>query len=217
MVGDHVLCGANILMSEIRDVADQIDDYETYLKLSSYTPEWRYKEYAEDRGWEDREIDGVLCIVKVQSEDDALYDAYLDSDYVLARVPGAAEESWRIWFDGEDEDIATGFASKGHALRYMRNEGLIVVPSLSERVEGEAESWQEACEIDGIYVDPVDVYECWVVSDALAYHLREHDMLVEEYLGFTIWGRCCTGQAIALDGDIQDIAEKWYGLEEKAA
>lgn len=217
MVSDHVLCGANILMSEIRDVADQLYDYETYLNLMSYTPEWRYREYAEERGWEEREIDGVSCIVKVQSEEDALYDAYLDSVYVLARVPGAAEESWRIWLEGEDDDIATGFASKGHALRYMRNEGLIVVPSLSERVEEEAESWQEACEIDGIDVDPVDVYECWVVSDALAYHLREHDMLVEEYLGFTIWGRCCTGQAIALDGDIQDIAEKWYGLEEKAA
>lgn len=216
MVGDHVLCGANILMSEIRDVADQIDDYETYLNLSSYTPEWRYREYAEERGWEEREIDGVSCIVKMQSEKDALYDAYLESDYVVDREHGSSSGGWNIRECAEDiEDVAEGFASREAALDYLKDKGLLVVRDLD--VEAEADTWQEACEIDGVDVDPVDVYECWVVSDALAYHLREHDMLVEEYLGFTIWGRCCTGQAIALDGDIQDIAEKWYGLEEKAA
>lgn len=215
MVNDHVICSANTLMWEIRGVAERLDDYEGYLNLQNYLPEWRYREYAEERGWEEREIDGVQCIVKMQSEKDALYDAYLDSDYVLGREQGTAEESWRIWVGGEDNNIAAGFASKEYALRYLRNEGLIVVPP--PEVEAEADTWQEACETDGIEVDPVEVYEHWIVSDALAYHLRGHGMLVEEFLGFTIWGRTCTGQAIAMDGDIQDIAEAWYGLEEKAA
>lgn len=216
MVNDHVICSANTLMWEIRGVAERLDDYETYLNLMSYTPEWRYREYAEERGWEEREIDGFQCIVKMQSEKDALYDAYLESDYVVDREHGSSSGGWKIRECAEDiEDVAEGFASRYEALVYLKDKGLLVVRDLD--VEAEADTWQEACETDGIDVDPVEVYEHWIVSDLLANHLRENGMLVEEFLGFTIWGRTCTGQAIAMDGDIQDIAEAWYGLEEKAA
>lgn len=214
MVNDHVICSANTLMWEIRGVAERLDDYESYLNLQNYLPEWRYRECAEEHGWEEREIDGVQCIVKMQSEKDALWDAYIESDYAI--VPTLDSEEWRIREIAEDvEDVAEGFPSRKAALDYLKDRGLLAIPPL--QIEEEAESWKEACEAHNIDVDPVEVYEHWIVSDLLAHHLRDHGMLVEEFLGFTIWGRTCTGQAIAMDGDIQDIAEAWYGLEERAA
>jgi hypothetical protein len=55
-----------------------------------------------------------------------------------------------------------------------------------------------------------EAYEHWIVSDWLADKLEERgEMIVRDFLGLTIWGRCTSGQAILLDGVICDIYDKY--------
>ena len=62
-----------------------------------------------------------------------------------------------------------------------------------------------AYEPDYIYYEP---YEFWIVSDWLGGKLKEKGEIVcDDFLGFTIWGRCATGQAILLDYVISKICE----------
>ncbi|SDU13786.1 hypothetical protein SAMN05444156_2184 [Verrucomicrobium sp. GAS474] len=51
-----------------------------------------------------------------------------------------------------------------------------------------------------------EVYEHWVVSRWLKQRLAEKGEVVGELYGLSVWGRCCTGQSIALDCVFQDIA-----------
>lgn len=69
------------------------------------------------------------------------------------------------------------------------------------------EAYREACEEHGIE-DPEnsEAMEHWIVSDFMARRLEEHGEIVGEWCGLTIWGRCCSGQSIALDCVIREIA-----------
>ena len=51
----------------------------------------------------------------------------------------------------------------------------------------------------------VEILEWWVVSEWLLEKLKEKGETVEQFYGLPIWGRVCSGQAIALDGVIQNI------------
>lgn len=51
-----------------------------------------------------------------------------------------------------------------------------------------------------------EVFEWYIVSDYLAEKLAEKkEVIAMDFLGLTIWGRQCTGQAISLDNVIEDI------------
>jgi len=56
--------------------------------------------------------------------------------------------------------------------------------------------------------DHIEALEHWAVSSWLADELAERGEMVTEFMDFYIWGRTCSGQAIMLDGVIQDIAKK---------
>ena len=53
-----------------------------------------------------------------------------------------------------------------------------------------------------------EVFEFWAVSEWLADKLEEQGEVIFEMLDFIVWGRQCTGQAIALDNVMQEIAEE---------
>ncbi|RLC34851.1 MAG: hypothetical protein DRZ76_01730 [Candidatus Nealsonbacteria bacterium] len=55
--------------------------------------------------------------------------------------------------------------------------------------------------------DPIAL-EHWIVSDYLADRLQEQGEMVANVLGMQVWGRTCTGQAIALDDVIRKIAKE---------
>jgi len=58
------------------------------------------------------------------------------------------------------------------------------------------------------YEEPIEAYEHWIVSDWLADKLEAYGELVtKDFLGLTIWGRTCTGQAILLDWVISKICD----------
>ena len=72
------------------------------------------------------------------------------------------------------------------------------------------DSYEELCGDHNIEVEgqEVEVFEFWIISDWLAYRLPS-----QVILGFNIWGRTCTGQAICLDYNIQEIAIDCYSRE----
>jgi len=59
-----------------------------------------------------------------------------------------------------------------------------------------------------------EVYEHWLVSDWLLDKLREQEEPILEYDYETWWGRTCSGQAIKLDHNIQELAYK-YSYDER--
>lgn len=65
-------------------------------------------------------------------------------------------------------------------------------------------------EPENVYSEP---YEFWIVSEYFGNKLKAHGAIVEDFMGFTIWGRETSGQAILLDGIISRIAEDMEILE----
>lgn len=60
------------------------------------------------------------------------------------------------------------------------------------------------------YLEPL---EFWIVDDYFGDKLKEKGQIVDDFLGFTIWGRQTSGQAILLDYVIGSIAEDMEILE----
>jgi len=61
--------------------------------------------------------------------------------------------------------------------------------------------------------EPSEVYEHWNVSRYFARKLAEHGEVTGDLLDFTVWGRCCTGQAVLLDYVVCVIAAEMQILE----
>ena len=74
---------------------------------------------------------------------------------------------------------------------------------------------QELCEYADVDFEYLEPYEFWIVSPWLGRKLEEYGEIVSfDFFGFTIWGRCTTGQAILLDGVISRICEDLEMLED---
>ncbi len=71
----------------------------------------------------------------------------------------------------------------------------------------------EDCANDQGFERYTEVYEWWSITPWLGARLREHGEVVFDFLDFTVWGRCTTGQAILLDHVIGQIAEDMEILE----
>lgn len=61
--------------------------------------------------------------------------------------------------------------------------------------------------------EPQEIYEYWLVTNWFGEKLRNHGEPVYERWGNWIWGRCCTGQSIALDYVVAEIAADMGILE----
>jgi hypothetical protein len=73
---------------------------------------------------------------------------------------------------------------------------------------GKHNACRDYCEHFGIEPHTSEALEHWIVTGYLADKLEERgEMIARDILGFdAIWGRTCSGQAIALDCVIQEIA-----------
>lgn len=64
------------------------------------------------------------------------------------------------------------------------------------------------------YTESVEAYEHWIVNNWLAGKLEKlGELITYDFLGLTIWGRACTGQAILLDWVISKICDDLGMLE----
>lgn len=66
----------------------------------------------------------------------------------------------------------------------------------------------EDCENKFDYPQPIEVFEYWFVDEFLAKRLEAKNEIVITTPGRPIWGRQASGQAIYLDGVIQEIAKE---------
>lgn len=74
----------------------------------------------------------------------------------------------------------------------------------------------EPTDVESHESDYEEAYEHWVVSDWLARKLAEKgEMILRGFMGLTIWGRTCTGQAIKLDSVICAIYDEGPGQYDK--
>lgn len=87
-----------------------------------------------------------------------------------------------------------------------------VLDTLQGYIINNTSNYEEFCLEHDVDTDEYreEVYEHWLVSNWLARKLSERGYVTGNLCGLTIWGRCCTGQAICLDHVIQEIAcELW--------
>ena len=76
-----------------------------------------------------------------------------------------------------------------------------------------ATDWVDVCDSENIEPEHREALEHWIVSDWLADRLAERGEMVSHDLhGLTVWGRCCSGQAISLDGVICAIYDDLHSL-----
>jgi len=69
-----------------------------------------------------------------------------------------------------------------------------------------AEAWQNACEDNAIEPQTNDAMEWYIVTEWLGNKLEQRgEMVNRDFMGFTIWGRSCSGQPIYIDGVMGDI------------
>lgn len=60
---------------------------------------------------------------------------------------------------------------------------------------------------------PQEIFEWWAVTNYLAEKLKAMGQPIYDSGSVMVWGRCCTGQAILLDGTISRICEEMEILE----
>jgi hypothetical protein len=72
----------------------------------------------------------------------------------------------------------------------------------------DAESAQELCPEYRIAPEQSEALEHWAVTKWFKEKLAEHGEITGELLDFEVWGRCCSGQAISMDGVIREIASE---------
>lgn len=84
-----------------------------------------------------------------------------------------------------------------------------------EEFETEQEAYQDCVETNNLNYDYIEAYEFWIVSDWLADQLQaKGELITKDFLGLTIWGRTCSGQAIYCDRVIQEITDTVYMVDE---
>jgi len=78
----------------------------------------------------------------------------------------------------------------------------------------DSDSWEYYADENGIDPEIHESLEYWAVSEWLARKLEEKgEPVLYDFLGFNIWGRSCSGQAIQLDGVMSEIAHNMNILE----
>ena len=108
-------------------------------------------------------------------------------------------EGDREYWDPDDEEV------------YDIEEGETVADIVDIAVMAECdrhESMEGLCRYLDLEPYTQDVYEHWIVSDRLAEKLKARGEVVKDFMNLTIWGRTTTGQAIAMDGVIEAIAQE---------
>lgn len=215
------------LIYELRSVAETLDDYDTYLELTGGVPD--YEEAAREAGWD--EIEGEIVKRPKFGEDYDIDDlvSYASCEHdcevrIAERGPAGGVctidgvPAWQGYFN--DEPVGDFYADKQDCWREIVDNYLHVFRQRYEKdFQDEADDWADACQISRLDPEYLEVYEHWIVSEYLGRKLTEQGQIVREYMGLTIWGRTCTGQAISMDNVIETIAAECLDirLKEKEA
>lgn len=126
----------------------------------------------------------------------------------LLEMAEAAGELFTPVPDHEEAAIQEGWTARKGA---FVKDGETAFEFGDEDDEPDDSDWQKLCYLEGIDADEYarEIYEHWIVSDWLARRLEAHGERVSyDFAGLTVWGRTTTGQAIACDHVIEEIARE---------
>lgn len=191
----NVVQSANTLIWELRDCDKFLDD-DDYRKLAGPIDDWR--------------TPGDLHIDEMSRSE--LLDALNSrTGYIDLKVPAEEldEDALEAYLERRHPDYPIGEDDKPCEESLLSDARLreLLVEDLDDD-----DDWLDFCNDHRLDPDQIEIYEHWIVSDYFAYKLKERGELVVDFLGFTIWGRTCTGQSISMDYGIQQIAiADWNG------
>jgi len=226
LVRNEVICCVSYLISDLAKVADQLDDYDEYMNLIGGKPD--YEEAAQHFILNDADLTDLEQITDGYAWWNEVVEAVTDPSYSLLR-PYVVEYRDE---DGDEETFECWATDLGHAKEECldsyhdaeitgvllddtqiiddwcdNNPGLLdtIRQKVWEIVDIEGGAYEWVCENFDLDPEYGEIYEHWIVSDWLGRKLSERGHIVENYLGMTIWGRGCTGQAISMDGVMEQI------------
>lgn len=182
LVGREVIYCVSGLIYDLGKVAEDLDDYDTYLALTSGCPD--YEETVREFILEDASLSELE---EIADEDGDWDDVQRAAGYDPNEPPQDSDEldiDLEDWLDADETRWKT----------------------LRDEVWKIATSYKEIAEEHSLEPDYREVFEHWIVSGWLGDKLKDQGEVVEEYLGLTIWGRCTTGQSISMDGVMCQIA-----------
>ncbi len=201
LVGREVYYCVSSLIYELTARADFLDPGDAEALYDLAVARHDYEEACREAGWEEVTdptwfvfTDGSSTFVVKEGDESQAWDSllqdldaspedYLDLDETMTAQEVCEDIGWDL------VDSPTFYN-----------------PETSET--SEAEGWEDLASEFGIDPHEWEAYEHWIVSDWLANKLTERGYTVREVLGLTVWARGTTGQAIYIDGVIEDIVNK---------
>jgi len=137
------------------------------------------------------------------------YDAIPNNKRELASLAEQAFELCSPIQDYEEAAREVGWIVRGKGSTCAPQEGGTYSHDDHGGVDlAEMGSWQNLCERFDIEPYKREVFEHWAVTQWLADKLREHGERVDDDFGdLCVWARTTTGQGIAMDGVIREIAK----------
>lgn len=228
LVRREVIYCVSGLICDLGLVAEQLDDYDTYLTLIGGKPD--YEEAARYFILNDADLTDLEEIVDEYAWWNDVTEAVTDDSkdilrpYIVEYLDDEIEELFPCWAsdiahakeqcqDTHRDAVITGAYLDGDQMFddwCDNNPGLIeaVREQTWKIVDLEAGSFEWVCDNFNLEPEYGEIYEHWIVSEWLGRKLSERGHVVESYLGLTIWGRPCTGQAIYMDGVMEQICNE---------
>ena len=226
LVQREVIYCVSCLISDLGGVADQLDDYDTYLTLVGGKPD--YEEAAQYFILNDADLTDLEQITDEYAWWNDIVEAVTNPSYSLFRPyvveyrdENGDEETFECWATDlghakeecldsyRDAEITGVELDDTQSIDDWCDNNAGLLDAIRQKVweivdiEGGAYGW--VCDNFGLDPEYGEIYEYWIVSDWLGRKLSERGHIVENYLGMTIWGRGCTGQMISMDGVMEQI------------
>lgn len=209
LVQQNVICCVSTLIEGLLKVSSELD-YKLFADafdididdLQSLCQKPDFETAARDFIFNDADAADLESI----ADDNGCWEDIL-SEYV-PEVKEAAEEAeddsttYYLYtgctnpFDDEDEAREAAIES--------------VMPAIRETVWKITYDYEAICSNHGLDYEYTEALEYWVVSDWLSRKLAEKGEAIAEVCGLTVWGRCTSGQMIACDAVIEEIAKETY-------
>lgn len=209
-VGREVQQCVSSLVSSVIRLAGQYREVDSELETDTLQEGfcgYDYREAAEQHIYDCDDPDDLLDMVdEVGDRDEAMLAAGYDENDPPVETPADPDDP-----ESEDEHCES-FDDFFYSMKASDQEDEILEKLRSyilEKLDDNPEEFCNEFEVD-YYEYPREVYEYWIVSDWMGRQLSERGHLVTDWMGLTIWGRQCTGQAILLDYVINNICCELY-------
>jgi hypothetical protein len=155
-------------------------------------------------------------IYSLAQSDEAQSALEVDGDELQSIMQRAADaDDYRDQNDGSVEVIRAIDPSEGKEAFTYNHDG---EPS-GDYYDDELEAWLDAYEASGQdQPNGAECYEHWMITRDLSYWLEKRgESVSRDIVGFCIWGRCTSGQAISIDHVIASIVWDFASDDERKA